>query len=89
MSTEARQRDPGWKCPECGLTRQFDQLDPCFGRLPGVVFACCGHGGLVGTDGYVYFESGVIIRFQRLTSISQVGPDEIATALEMKERLGQ
>lgn len=35
--------------------------DPCFGTLPGVAFACCGHGGHGVTEGYIYFENGVRI----------------------------
>ena len=35
--------------------------DPCLGMLPGVNFACCGHG----TDnGYIAFENGVTIRMR-------------------------
>lgn len=32
--------------------------DPCIANLPGVDFACCGHGG----EGYVKFSNGQILR---------------------------
>lgn len=31
-------------CPKCGKMRNPDGTDPCWGMLPGVVSACCGHG---------------------------------------------
>lgn len=32
-------------CVACGVTRSpTDAPDPCLGMLPGVAFACCGHG---------------------------------------------
>ena len=36
------------------------QHDPCISDLPGVRFACCGHGT---GEGYVSFENGTVIRF--------------------------
>jgi len=58
----------GWKCPACDMTRERDfGPDPCLGELPGVDFACCGHGGVPGTTaigtGYVAFNNGVVLRF--------------------------
>jgi hypothetical protein len=52
----------GWKdgkCKRCGLVRTSERHDPCIANLPGVVFACCGHGENLG---YVVFENGVVIR---------------------------
>jgi hypothetical protein len=46
------------ECPKCGMHRTVEGHDPCLGTLPGVRFACCGHGV---TDGYISFESGVAI----------------------------
>ena len=47
-------------CPVCGLNpADYDGHDPCIANLPGVEFACCGHG--VGS-GYVKFEDGRIIK---------------------------
>jgi len=47
-------------CPKCGK-RPFDTgEDACMGYLPGVVSACCGHGG----EGYIEFENGVTILFR-------------------------
>jgi len=45
-------------CPECGLTETTEGHDPCIPNLPGVKFACCGHGI---QRGYVVFEDGKII----------------------------
>lgn len=58
----------GWECPACGLRREIDNgPDPCMGELPGVDFACCGHGGVPGTTaigtGYVRFTNGMVLRF--------------------------
>lgn len=57
--------DPRWTksgtCRKCKLKRGRDGVDPCLGVLPGVMFACCGHGG----EGYIYFKSGKVVRFDR------------------------
>ena len=47
-------------CKVC--KKQVDQVspDPCFGMLPGVKNACCGHGEQVG---YIAFENGITIYF--------------------------
>lgn len=50
----ARQR-----CTACGERRTKEGHDPCIANMPGVLFACCGHGT---GDGYIYLESGHIIR---------------------------
>jgi hypothetical protein len=34
--------------------------DPCIAHLPGIRYACCGHGT---GDGYLYFENGIVVRF--------------------------
>jgi hypothetical protein len=57
----------GWCCPSCQLVRAEDNgPDPCLGELPGVDFACCGHGiipdGYAG-GGYIAFSNGKTIRF--------------------------
>ena len=49
-----------WICPECGLARGPNMHDPCIENLPGVDFACCGHGK---SGGYVSFKNGTVIRF--------------------------
>ena len=46
-------------CAHCGQ-KPVDMQDACIAHLPGVKFACCGHGGK--SKGYIYFENGVIIR---------------------------
>lgn len=67
MVEAIEQSQEGWVCPECGMTRGADGHDPCLGELPGVKFACCGHGKKGYCEGYIYFENGKIIRFERLT----------------------
>ena len=46
-------------CPQCGKSYGVDGHDPCLGRLPGVINACCGHGGRC--TSYIQFENGVTI----------------------------
>ena len=53
------QWEEGWICPVCKLARGKDGYDPCLGNLPGVKFACCGHGGSRQCNPYIYFENGV------------------------------
>lgn len=43
-------------CAKCGEKRHVDQPDPCLGWLPGVSFACCGHG--VEGMGYIVYNDG-------------------------------
>ena len=59
----------GWICPLCKQLRGPDGHDPCIKDLPGVKYACCGHGGLTATQGYIYFENGVRIGM-RVESVS-------------------
>jgi hypothetical protein len=56
-----RNHEPGSRCPVCKLERTPEGHDPCLGTLPGVKFACCGHGY---KRGYIYFTNGIIIRFR-------------------------
>lgn len=49
------------KCPSC--LKEFEpgeEPDPCLGKLPGVVEACCGHGRP--DKGYVMFRNGTLFR---------------------------
>lgn len=50
------------RCNDCGQTVTRGQPDPCLGHLPGVRFACCGHGE---DHGYIAFENGVVVRPHR------------------------
>lgn len=48
-------------CGHCGLARTPEGHDGCLGTLPGVMNACCGHGGNAeGT--YVQFPDGSCVR---------------------------
>ena len=49
--------------------------------MPGVIFACCGHGG----PGYVYFVNGKIIRFDGLTKVEDTEPHRLELSMEMSE----
>jgi len=46
-------------CPKCGRLPLKTGEDACLGHLPGVKFACCGHGK---TTGYLVFENDAIIK---------------------------
>lgn len=51
---------PDWPCPLCGADGPADSgHDPCIENLPGVEFACCGHGK---RPGYVKFTDGRVLR---------------------------
>ena len=46
------------RCFMCAKKRTKEGHDPCLGTLPGVQFACCGHGD----QGYLKLENGTILR---------------------------
>ena len=54
-------------CKKCGKPMNWREPDPCLGILPGVAYACCGHGA---EEGYIYFHSGIVIRGE-FTEISR------------------
>ena len=78
-----QQHEPGWKCPKCKKTRGADGHDPCLGGLPGVLFACCGHGK--NTGGYVYFENGVTLR-GKFDVESKVSDEQLRESKDLSER---
>lgn len=47
-------------CPECGKFPNTKGHDHCIQNLPGVKYACCGHG--TREKSYIVFENGLIIR---------------------------
>lgn len=50
-------------CRACGRVfhgSNHGEPDPCFGTLPGVDNACCGHG--VAEESYIRFTNGVVIK---------------------------
>jgi len=50
--------DDDFRCKKCGL-KSVNRHDPCIMNLPGVKYACCGHGV---EDAYIALDSGHIIR---------------------------
>jgi hypothetical protein len=46
-------------CKHCGKMPSKEGHDACIANLPGIKYACCGHGV---EDGYLFFENGIIIR---------------------------
>jgi hypothetical protein len=54
---------PERPCRACGRSCGGQCPDPCLGVLPGVSYACCGHGE---KPAYVRFENGVTVRSPRL-----------------------
>lgn len=52
--------DKKGKCLLCRKKRTEDGHDPCIANLPGVIYACCGHGE---EKGYLKFEDGRCLRF--------------------------
>lgn len=57
-------------CPECGKTETEDGHDPCIANLPGVKFACCGHGKegpyVTYEDGTSYYDEDAIREIKKL-----------------------
>lgn len=53
-------------CVKCGLTAKLDGPDPCFGLIPGVSAACCGHG----------IEAPVIVWDDAAASLTGGAPDK-------------
>lgn len=47
-------------CKHCNVKYDQNEPDPCLGKLPGVEYACCGHG--VQKQSYIKFLNGKIIR---------------------------
>lgn len=72
-------KKPGWyyedgssvkkprPCPHCGKLPTPEGHDGCLGTLPGVSYACCGHGG----RGYIKFENGKVLRFEKKIKLSE------------------
>lgn len=58
-------------CPYCRKPFIMDEsglIDPCLGKLPGVLSACCGHGV---TNGFISFKSGRVVRFDKDVEVEQ------------------
>lgn len=50
-------------CVECGKYPTKEGHDACISNLPGVKYACCGHGV---SEGYLQFEDDRVLRFNNL-----------------------
>lgn len=50
-------------CRLCKMQRTDEDHDPCIANLPGVLYACCGHGI---EPAYIKFEDGRVLRFTPL-----------------------
>ena len=58
-------------CKICKKKATKDGHDPCIAGLPGVKFACCGHGG---DGGYIMFENGKAI-YGDFVAVVEFGPE--------------
>lgn len=67
-----QRHEAGAVCPKCKKLRTVDGHDPCIANLPGVRYACCGHGR---TEGYIFFETGLTMRM-KLLRVEQYDPTE-------------
>lgn len=54
---------PNGFCAACKQIKTPEGHDPCIANLPGVLFACCGHGN---TFGYIKFTDGRCLEFNPL-----------------------
>jgi hypothetical protein len=68
-------------CHACGLKATKDGHDPCIANLPGVKFACCGHGL---REGYIWFIDGPIIYF----NASEIVSSSLQKKIVFKRRQG-
>jgi hypothetical protein len=51
-------------CKHCGLKPTKEGYDGCLGKLPGVIYACCGHG--IESRAYIKWKDGVVTYFSYL-----------------------
>jgi hypothetical protein len=60
-------------CPKCGKLPNPDGTDPCLGLLPGVQYACCGHGV---KEPYILTQDGQHLRGEAAVRkfVSEVAP---------------
>ena len=65
LSREDRKRP----CAKCGVLPTVEGHDACIANLPGVAYACCGHGDT--SRCYIKFEDGTIVRGEEAQKIQQ------------------
>ena len=61
-------------CKLCKKPRTAAGHDPCIANLPGVVYACCGHGI---SYGYLKFDDGRRLRFNPIDMVLDVATHEV------------
>jgi hypothetical protein len=54
-------------CPKCHLFKTSEGHDPCISNIPGVIHACCGHGG----EAYIMEENREITRFESFNVLKE------------------
>lgn len=79
-----RQRNDGGPCPSCKAPLVVDVPDPCLGKLPGVLAACCGHGDR--SAAYILFGDGTIVREFTIETSEYADIVRIAYARTQAER---
>lgn len=66
-------------CGACGQRVDKEKPDPCLGWLPGVNFACCGHGE---GNGYIAFSNFTTVRFKGGLVIEHPEMDDLVIDLD-------
>ena len=56
------------KCPKCNMSPTEEGHDPCIANLPGVKFACCGHGV---ERAYIMLNTGECYRFDTVEELRE------------------
>lgn len=70
-------------CIKCNLKPTPEGSDPCLGNLPGVLYACCGHGKP--GRAYILFENGIHI--QGFDTVRNIGQKEVDFVKEHRGRI--
>lgn len=61
-------------CKLCKELRTPEGHDPCIANLPGVLYACCGHGL---ESGYIKFNDGRVLRFHPICVDLEIAENEM------------
>jgi hypothetical protein len=71
------------RCQHCGKNETAVGHDGCLGEIPGVIFACCGHGNPA--HAYIYWENGLMVR--GFDVVRRIEPQEAAISRQIKEEI--